>query len=760
MPFNMVAAIDAEIARHENEIKILRKKRADVLASDAEQGPRSHSSIRRDAILALSDHLVPALHFAPDIPEKKLLGALDSYGEGIAVEDVLVLVDDTVFGGAKEGFLITSEVIAAKQLMVSAVRFRLGKVRNIRIEKSKLLVNGSVVSTLTQLNEKKLGRFVGALNAVLNNVLSEPIAEPRQIPTLITELPVAVLPLRIDAGRIATVEASTSAEAMAQATLLQTAPSGEIAGAVEPSRIWGALSQAIDANRHGILPLLKENLGGLSMRAIRDDENVIKLAAGLYPMLPTVLRFAVKEPVFIDFVMKNRDVVLDKLMPEKFEENSFALNSAAVPAQIPLPATERQRPMVTVELTLAAEPLLADVGVVDTIENLAGTVEPTPLGVLQLSPSSSDLAGLAPEVPANSKILSFLSQAIEANRHKIVPLLKEKLGEASLQALRNDDNIRKLAVGLYPLLPTVVRFAVKEPIFIGFVMENRDKVLDKLMPVGMETAPSVLKRDVVSDQVPLLASSPDVSGSAEVRLAPRAISAPLESEVEGEPGYFFSAIQDSTSGSLEKFRARHERLPQNIINSLAYRRELENYRMKSLAYDFVGIGITFPQYISSRIDGLSLVETDLFSRDRTAFEVMAYAMALLQQKMTGSTAYGTERAERICAFIASVVLLPFAAFLDGADNEGTSEAKSETSSWKHFQQRSRGYGDLLNEDQGLVPAIFARALGRQLESCFQTPSASVHYFFLFRENNHSVLTEFFDGMDSAFENMLAKHAEA
>ena len=51
---------------------------------------------------------------APHIPRKKLLGALDSYGGGIRAQDVVALIDDTVFGGAREGVLITEAQIRSK----------------------------------------------------------------------------------------------------------------------------------------------------------------------------------------------------------------------------------------------------------------------------------------------------------------------------------------------------------------------------------------------------------------------------------------------------------------------------------------------------------------------------------------------------------------------------------------------------------------------------------------------------------------------
>ncbi|WP_346796053.1 hypothetical protein R5M92_11325 [Halomonas sp. Bachu 37] len=52
----------------------------------------------------------------PKIPAKKLLNAL-SYAPGVNPDEVLILVDDTVFGGAKDGFLVTREAIFCHEIM-------------------------------------------------------------------------------------------------------------------------------------------------------------------------------------------------------------------------------------------------------------------------------------------------------------------------------------------------------------------------------------------------------------------------------------------------------------------------------------------------------------------------------------------------------------------------------------------------------------------------------------------------------------------
>lgn len=51
----------------------------------------------------------------PDIPRKKLEAAIASYAPGVSPDEVIVLLDDTVFGGAKEGLLVTNDGIYCKQ---------------------------------------------------------------------------------------------------------------------------------------------------------------------------------------------------------------------------------------------------------------------------------------------------------------------------------------------------------------------------------------------------------------------------------------------------------------------------------------------------------------------------------------------------------------------------------------------------------------------------------------------------------------------
>ncbi|EMK3381309.1 hypothetical protein V8057_004264 [Vibrio vulnificus] len=55
----------------------------------------------------------------PNIPHKKLLGAIGSYAGDVEPNEVVILIDDTVFGGAKEGVLVTNKAIYSKALFES-----------------------------------------------------------------------------------------------------------------------------------------------------------------------------------------------------------------------------------------------------------------------------------------------------------------------------------------------------------------------------------------------------------------------------------------------------------------------------------------------------------------------------------------------------------------------------------------------------------------------------------------------------------------
>ena len=56
------------------------------------------------------------IYFAPDLPPQKMRNALANYGFGINADDIVVLIDDTVFGSAKDGIIITRDSFQFKEI--------------------------------------------------------------------------------------------------------------------------------------------------------------------------------------------------------------------------------------------------------------------------------------------------------------------------------------------------------------------------------------------------------------------------------------------------------------------------------------------------------------------------------------------------------------------------------------------------------------------------------------------------------------------
>jgi hypothetical protein len=96
----------------------------------------------------------------------------------------------------------------------------------------------------------------------------------------------------------------------------------------------------------------------------------------------------------------------------------------------------------------------------------------------------SESTGLA------DKLTEPMAAVIEKHRSELAPMLAGKAGELSRSALANDDNVRKVATFAYAVLPGLVRLAVKEPVFVDFVLTHRHTVLDKLVSQTEKALPS------------------------------------------------------------------------------------------------------------------------------------------------------------------------------------------------------------------------------------------------------------------------------
>ncbi|SDU31058.1 hypothetical protein [Geopseudomonas guangdongensis] len=308
-------------------------------------------SMLADVIVECASDLgVDKVFVAPNIPPSKLYAAINSYGNDIKPEQVLVLVDDTVFGSAKDGLVITDSVIAMKFMMESPKVFHWKFLESVVVAKRKLFFNGREVGQLTQLGEKELGELFRIVDGFLKDLRSGKVDEcldgnaANANPAPVVEIKNSAIPTdgvaKVESKESATeISSSQAPRAISQVQNLPLADRALTEGRVAPStspravvsdqdsdavsieesvkndvrvsdKVSGMISSAIEQNKSKIIPMLKEKGVELSLAALRSDENVEKLAGFLYAFLPGVVRFALKEQVFVQFVLDNRNKLL------------------------------------------------------------------------------------------------------------------------------------------------------------------------------------------------------------------------------------------------------------------------------------------------------------------------------------------------------------------------------------------------------------------------------------------------------------------
>ena len=295
------------------------------------------------SIVAAAQRLAPERVFVkPNIPPKKLQGALSSYGGTLTADEVLILIDDTLFGGAKEGLLLGRETLAMKVLMDSPRLFFWRHAETISLSKRDLYINGLKIGAMTQVGEKELGSFLLAINAELKAARASNVRGAQaEIPAPVVlhhtatdelealafiepEVPVLREPVRTVTVRL---EKNTPEKVADTPTKSGT-----------KDKLLGYIAGAIEQNKSKIIPFLKEKTGEASLAALRNDENIEKLAGILYAFLPGFVRLALKEQVFVRFVLENRNKILEKLL----QEENQTLSALSVPASLVMLGLDNQ----------------------------------------------------------------------------------------------------------------------------------------------------------------------------------------------------------------------------------------------------------------------------------------------------------------------------------------------------------------------------------------------------------------------------------
>lgn len=122
------------------------------------------------------------IYVAPHIPADKLANALESYAPKINADSVLVLLDDTVWGGAREGMIVTENTVFAKELFFSPTAYRFNDIDEISLNKKSIYVDGDKFYSFNILEALPVQQVVNFIMKIKNDIaLKEYEASQKQI---------------------------------------------------------------------------------------------------------------------------------------------------------------------------------------------------------------------------------------------------------------------------------------------------------------------------------------------------------------------------------------------------------------------------------------------------------------------------------------------------------------------------------------------------------------------------------------------------
>ena len=115
-------------------------------------------------LLRASDNI----YFAPIIPNKKLQGAMAYLPHDVSLNDVLMLIDDTVFGSAKVGMCLTAKGLFYKASFEDEQVYLFEHIQQVEADigmiTSSILINGQDELNFSQLDKEVVRTLVAFLN--------------------------------------------------------------------------------------------------------------------------------------------------------------------------------------------------------------------------------------------------------------------------------------------------------------------------------------------------------------------------------------------------------------------------------------------------------------------------------------------------------------------------------------------------------------------------------------------------------------------
>lgn len=124
-----------------------------------------------------SDINLQKLYVAPNISEKRIKNAIASYAPNLSPNEIIVLIDSTMFGGGSDGLILTDTGLYAKDIMKKPKSIKFSEIKEVEFvpdgKNPSLRVNGLDFLNTSGVPEKSMILFAESLNEAYGEFFSK-----------------------------------------------------------------------------------------------------------------------------------------------------------------------------------------------------------------------------------------------------------------------------------------------------------------------------------------------------------------------------------------------------------------------------------------------------------------------------------------------------------------------------------------------------------------------------------------------------------
>lgn len=89
------------------------------------------------------------IYTKPNIPEKKIINVIKKYAKNTKKDDILILIDNTIFGSASESVIITNDYIISKEILEDPILIFCKDIKNINIVDNNICIDNKKIFILS-----------------------------------------------------------------------------------------------------------------------------------------------------------------------------------------------------------------------------------------------------------------------------------------------------------------------------------------------------------------------------------------------------------------------------------------------------------------------------------------------------------------------------------------------------------------------------------------------------------------------------------